>query len=291
MAQITAAMVKELREKTGAGMMDCKKALTENDGDIEKAIEFLRKKGLAAAAKKAGRVAAEGAVVDLVEGSTGLIAEINSETDFVAKNDEFKNFAAQIAKIILDNKPANVDELMKVKTDNGKTVEEFLTETIAKIGEKISIRRFKLIEGDNVSTYIHMGGKIGVIVNLEGGDERLAKDLCLHIAATNPLYMDSNSVDPEYLKKEEEIFRAKLIEQGKPEKIIPNIIKGQVAKLLKEVCLVNQAFVKDPDTTIQALLNNNNAKIIEYARFQLGEGIEKKQDNFVEEVMKQAKGE
>jgi elongation factor Ts len=291
MAQITAAMVKELREKTGAGMMDCKKALTENDGDIEKAIEFLRKKGLAAAAKKAGRVAAEGAVVDLVEGSTGLIAEINSETDFVAKNDEFKNFAAQIAKIILDNKPANVDALMKVKTDNGKTVEEFLTETIAKIGEKISIRRFKLIEGDNVSTYIHMGGKIGVIVNLEGGDERLAKDLCLHIAATNPLYMDSNSVDPEYLKKEEEIFRAKLIEQGKPEKIIPNIIKGQVAKLLKEVCLVNQAFVKDPDTTIQALLNNNNAKIIEYARFQLGEGIEKKQDNFVEEVMKQAKGE
>jgi elongation factor Ts len=291
MAQITAAMVKELREKTGAGMMDCKKALTENDGDIEKAIEFLRKKGLAAAAKKAGRVAAEGAVVDLVEGSTGLIAEINSETDFVAKNDEFKNFSAQIAKIILDNKPANVDELMKVKTDNGKTVEEFLTETIAKIGEKISIRRFKLIEGDNVSTYIHMGGKIGVIVNLEGGDERLAKDLCLHIAATNPLYMDSNSVDPEYLKKEEEIFRAKLIEQGKPEKIIPNIIKGQVAKLLKEVCLVNQAFVKDPDTTIQALLNNNNAKIIEYARFQLGEGIEKKQDNFVEEVMKQAKGE
>ncbi len=291
MAQITAAMVKELREKTGAGMMDCKKALTENDGDIEKAIEFLRKKGLAAAAKKAGRVAAEGAVVDLVEGNTGLIAEINSETDFVAKNDEFKDFSLKIAKIILENKPADVEELMKVKMEDGKTVEEFLTETIAKIGEKISIRRFKLVEGNNVSTYIHMGGKIGVIVNLEGGDERLAKDICLHIAATNPLYMDSDSVDSDYLKKEEEIFRAKLIEQGKPEKIIPNIIKGQVAKLLKEVCLVNQAFVKDPDTTIQALLNNNNAKLIEYARFQLGEGIEKKQDNFVEEVMKQAKGE
>jgi len=291
MAQVTAAMVKELREKTGAGMMDCKKALTENDGDVEKAIEFLRKKGLAAAAKKAGRVAAEGAVVDLVKGNTGLIAEINSETDFVAKNDEFKEFASKIVQIILENKPADVDELMKVKTEDGKTVEEFLTETIAKIGEKISIRRFKLVEGSNVSTYIHMGGKIGVIVNLEGGDERLAKDICLHIAATNPLYMDSDSVDSEYLKKEEEIFKAKLIEQGKPEKIIPNIIKGQVAKLLKEVCLVNQSFVKDPDTTIQALLNNNNAKIVEYARFQLGEGIEKKQDNFVEEVMKQAKGE
>ncbi len=291
MAQITAAMVKELREKTGAGMMDCKKALTENNGDIEKAIEFLRKKGLAAAAKKAGRVASEGAVVDLVDGNRGLIVEINSETDFVAKNDEFKNFSAKIAQIILENKPADIDALMQVKIDDGKTVEEFLTETIAKIGEKISIRRFKLIEGDNVSTYIHMGGKIGVIVNLEGGDERLARDICLHIAATNPLYMDSDSVDPEYLKKEEEIFRAKLIEQGKPEKIIPNILKGQIAKLLREVCLVNQAFVKDPDTTIQALLNNNNAKIVEYARFQLGEGIEKKQDNFVEEVMKQAKGE
>jgi elongation factor Ts len=289
MAQITAAMVKELREKTGVGMMDCKKALAENDGDIEKAIEFLRKKGLSAAEKKASRVAAEGAVVDYVGDGFALIAEVNSETDFVAKNDEFKAFAANVAKLIADNKPADLDALMAVEVEAGKTMKDYINETTAKIGEKITVRRFSIIEGSNVATYIHMGGKIGVVVSLDGGDAALAKDICLHIAATNPKYKDSSSVDPEFIKKEEEIFAAKLREQGKPEKIIPNIIKGQVAKLLKEVCLMNQAFVKDPDVTIEKLLNDKGATLKEYTRFQLGEGIEKKEENFVEEVMKQMK--
>jgi elongation factor Ts len=289
MAQITAAMVKELREKTGVGMMDCKKALAENDGDIEKAIEFLGKKGLSAAEKKASRVAAEGAVVDYVGDGFALIAEVNSETDFVAKNDEFKAFAANVAKLIADNKPADLDALMAVEVEAGKTMKDYINETTAKIGEKITVRRFSIIEGSNVATYIHMGGKIGVVVSLDGGDATLAKDICLHIAATNPKYKDSSSVDPEFIKKEEEIFAAKLREQGKPEKIIPNIIKGQVAKLLKEVCLMNQAFVKDPDVTIEKLLNDKGATLKEYTRFQLGEGIEKKEENFVEEVMKQMK--
>lgn len=288
MAQITAAMVKELRERTGAGMMDCKKALGEVDGNMDEAIEFLRKKGLAAAAKKSDRIAAEGAVVAaLRDNKSGVILEVNSETDFVAKNDAFKEFAAEIAELILAEGPADVDALMSVKTTGGQTVEEFLNSNVAKIGEKLSIRRFTKLDGDNIATYIHMGGKIGVIVNLEGGDEELAKDLCLHIAASNPKYLDESFVDAEYIEKEKEIFAAKLAEQGKPEKMIPNIIKGQVAKLLKEVCLVSQPFVKDPDVTIEKLLANKGAKIVTYTRYEMGEGLEKKQENFAEEVAKQ----
>lgn len=291
MAQITAAMVKELREKTGAGMMDCKKALGEVDGNMEEAIEFLRKKGLAAAAKKSGRIAAEGAVVAaLKDNKSGVILEVNSETDFVAKNDDFKNFAKELAELILDKAPADVDAFMALTTADGQPVEEFFNATVAKIGEKLSVRRFVKVDGDNVSTYIHAGGKIGVIVNLEGGDAELAKDVCLHIAASNPKYLDESYVDADYIEKEKEIFAAKLAEQGKPENIIPNIIKGQVAKLLKEVCLVSQPFVKDPDVTIEKLLANKGAKIISYTRYEMGEGIEKKQENFAEEVAKQMKG-
>jgi len=291
MAQITAAMVKELRERTGAGMMDCKKALGEVDGNMDEAIEFLRKKGLAAAAKKSDRIAAEGAVVAaLKDNKSGVILEVNSETDFVAKNDAFKEFAQELAELIIAENPADVDAFMAVKTKDGQTVEEFLNTNVAKIGEKLSIRRFAKLDGDNVSTYIHMGGKIGVIVNLEGGDEELAKDLCLHIAASNPKYLDDSFVDADYIEKEKEIFAAKLVEQGKPEKMIPNIIKGQVAKLLKEVCLVSQPFVKDPDTTIEKLLADKGAKIVTYTRYEMGEGIEKKQENFAEEVAKQIKG-
>lgn len=291
MAQITAAMVKELRERTGAGMMDCKKALGETDGNMEEAIEFLRKKGLAAAAKKSDRIAAEGAVVAaLKDNKSGVILEVNSETDFVAKNDAFKNFAQELAELIIAESPADVDAFMAVKTAGGQTVEEFLNANVAKIGEKLSIRRFTKLDGNNVSTYIHMGGKIGVIVNLDGGDEELAKDLCLHIAASNPRYLDESFVDAAYIEKEKEIFAAKLAEQGKPENMIPNIIKGQVAKLLKEVCLVSQPFVKDPDTTIEKLLAGKGAKIITYTRYEMGEGIEKKQENFAEEVARQIKG-
>jgi elongation factor Ts len=291
MAQITAAMVKELRERTGAGMMDCKKALGETDGNMEEAIEFLRKKGLAAAAKKSDRIAAEGAVVAaLKDNKSGVILEVNSETDFVAKNDAFKEFTQELAELIIAESPADVDAFMAVKTKGGQTVEEFLNSNVAKIGEKLSIRRFVKLDGNNVSTYIHMGGKIGVIVNLDGGDEELAKDLCLHIAASNPKYLDESFVDAAYIEKEKEIFAAKLAEQGKPENMIPNIIKGQVAKLLKEVCLVSQPFVKDPDTTIEKLLAGKGAKIITYTRYEMGEGIEKKQENFAEEVARQIKG-
>jgi len=288
MAQITAAMVKELREKTGVGMMDCKKALGETDGDMDAAVEYLRKKGLAAASKKAGRIAAEGVVTaNLKDNKSGVLLEVNSETDFVAKNEAFTAFAAELAELINETAPANIEEFMSVKAKNGQTVEEYLNTMIAKIGEKLSIRRFVKVDGENVSTYIHMGGKIGVIANLEGGDEELAKDICLHIAASNPKYLDESFVDAEFLEKEKEIFAAKLAEQGKPEKMIPNIIKGQVSKLLKEVCLVSQPFVKDPDITIEKLLADKGAKIISFTRYEMGEGLEKKQENFAEEVAKQ----
>lgn len=290
MAAVSAGLVKELREKTGAGMMDCKKALDETQGDLEKAVEYLRKKGLAAAAKKAGRVAAEGSVVSyLKDGKLGVILEVNSETDFVAKNDGFIAFANEIAELIAEKKPADVDALMALTAKSGDTVEAYLNAMIAKIGEKLSIRRFVLAEGVNVGTYIHGAGKIGVVVNIEGGDADLAKDLCLHIAASNPKYLDETFVDPEFVNKEKEIAAAKLKEQGKPENMIPKILEGQIAKLLKEVCLVSQPFVKDPDTTIAKLLAGKGAKIVSYTRFELGEGIEKKQEDFVEEVMKQIK--
>jgi len=290
MAEITAALVKELRERTGAGMMDCKKALEETNGDIEQAIEYLRKKGLSSAAKKAGRIAAEGLIVDYVEGNTGVIVEVNSETDFVARNEEFVNFAKDVAKTVVKNNVNTVEELLASPFVTGETVQDALNTKIAKIGEKIDIRRFKKLDGGLITTYIHLGGKIGVIVKLEGGDAALAKDICLHIAASNPLYLDNSSVDPEFIKKEEEILTAKQKEAGKPDNIIPNIVKGQIAKYLKEICLMSQPFVKNPDITIQQLLAEKNAKIVAYARYQVGEGIEKKQENFVEEVMKQIKG-
>lgn len=290
MAEVTAALVKELRERTGAGMMDCKKALTETNGDIEQAIEYLRKKGLSSAAKKAGRIAAEGIIVDHIEGDTGVIVEVNSETDFVARNEEFVNFAKDVAKTIIKNNVNTIEELMASSFTTGETVQEALNAKIAKIGEKIDIRRFAKFQGGLVNTYIHLGGKIGVIVKLEGGDAALAKDICLHIAASNPLYLDNSSVDPEFIRKEEEILTAKQKEAGKPDNIIPNIVKGQIAKYLKEICLMSQPFVKNPDITVEQLLAEKNAKILGYTRYQVGEGIEKKQENFVEEVMKQIKG-
>ncbi len=290
MAEISAALVKELRERTGAGMMDCKKALAETNGDIEQAIEYLRKKGLSSAAKKAGRIAAEGIIVDHIEGDTGVIVEVNSETDFVARNEEFVNFAKDVAKTVIKNNVNTIEELMASNFTTGETVQEALNAKIAKIGEKIDIRRFAKFQGGLVNTYIHLGGKIGVIVKLEGGDAALAKDICLHIAASNPLYLDNSSVDPEFIKKEEEILTAKQKEAGKPDNIIPNIVKGQIAKYLKEICLMSQPFVKNPDITVEQLLAEKNAKILGYTRYQVGEGIEKKQENFVEEVMKQIKG-
>lgn len=286
MATITAAMVKELREKTQAGMMDCKKALNECEGDLEAAVDYLRKKGLSAAAKKADRVASEGLVTAYSDENVGAIAEINSETDFVAKNEDFQQFAADVARIAALKAPADLEALLACDAGNGKTVQETLTAMIATIGENMNIRRFARVEGPN-ATYIHMGGKIGVVVSLDNGTPETAHDLCLHIAAANPRFLDRSSVDSDFVDKEREIFVAKAREQGKPDQIIDKIVTGQVNKMLKEVCLVDQPFVKDPDTTIGELLKQAGSSIRSYERFELGEGIEKKNVDFAEEVAQQ----
>ena len=290
---ITAATVKELRERTGAGMMDCKKALQEADGEIEKAIEDMRKSGMAKAAKKAGRVAAEGLVVIKrnTETSQVVIAEINSETDFVAKDDSFKGFCDQIATCILANQPSDIESLMESNI-GGQTVEETRQQLVAKIGENISIRRFSLIDSADgiLGSYLH-GVRIGVIVELEGGDEVLAKDIAMHIAASNPVCIAEEDVPKDLLDKEREILIAQAQESGKPQEIIEKMISGRINKFLKEITLLGQPFVKDPDQTVAKLLESAGATIKSFIRYEVGEGIEKRNDNFAEEVMAQAKGE
>ena len=291
---ITAATVKELRERTGAGMMDCKKALQEADGDIEKAIEDMRKSGMAKAAKKAGRVAAEGLVVikQNTESSQVVIAEINSETDFVAKDESFIGFCDQVATCILADQPADIDTLMGCTVaDSGQTVEETRQQLVAKIGENTGIRRFSLLDSAAgvVGAYLH-GVRIGVIVELEGGDEALAKDIAMHIAASNPVCIAEEDVPKELLDKEREILIAQAQESGKPQEIIEKMIGGRINKFLKEITLLGQPFVKDPDQTIAKLLESAGASVKTFIRYEVGEGIEKKGDNFAEEVMAQAKG-
>ncbi|MCD8199018.1 MAG: translation elongation factor Ts [Phascolarctobacterium sp.] len=291
MTQITAALVKELRDRTGAGMMDCKKALAAVEGDMDKAIDFLREKGLAAAAKKAGRIAAEGVVGSYVseDKKSGVIVEVNCETDFVGKTDDFKAIVNSIAKHIAVTKPADMDALMASKL-NGKTVAEIVTEAIAKIGENIAVRRFARYEapGDGlVAAYIHAGGKIGVLVNMKGGSADLGKDIAMHIAATNPGYLDRTQVSAAEVEHEKQVLSEQARNEGKPEKIIEKMVLGRIQKYYKEVCLVEQEFVKDPDQTIGKLLKDNSAEVLEFTRFQMGEGIEKKQEDFAAEVMAQ----
>lgn len=292
MAQITAALVKELRERTGAGMMDCKKALTAVEGDMEKAIDFLREKGLAAAAKKAGRIAAEGIVASSVsaDGKVGAIVEINCETDFVGKTDNFKALVNTIAEHIVATKPADVEALLASELD-GQTVGELVTASIAKIGENISVRRFALFEAPEgqVAAYIHGGGKIGVLVELKGGNAELGKDIAMHVAAANPSYLTRDEVPAAELEHEKEVLAEQAKNEGKPEKIIEKMVLGRINKYYKEVCLVDQEYVKDPDQTISKLLKANDAEVLAFARFQLGEGIEKKQEDFAAEVMSQIK--
>ena len=290
MADITAAMVKELREKTGAGMMDCKKALTETDGDQEKAIDFLREKGIAKAGKKADRVAAEGVVGGYVaaDAKVGAVVEVNCETDFVANTDNFHAMVNKIAQHIAETNPADVDALNDSVMD-GKKVSEFITEQIATIGEKISIRRFARYESaeGRIASYIHMGGKIGVLVDLTGGEERLGKDVAMQIAAANPSCVDRSGVNPAALAHEREVLKAQALEEGKPEKIVEKMVDGRINKYYKEVCLIEQPFVKDPDQTISQVLGGVEVKA--FSRFMLGEGIEKKQEDFAAEVMSQIK--
>ena len=292
---VTASQVKDLREKTGAGMMDCKKVLTETDGDMEKAIELLRERGIAKAAKKSGRVAAEGLVEAYVseDGKVGAVVEVNAETDFVAKNDEFRTFAADVAKQVALKNPKDVEELLSQKfiEDESKTVSEVLTNKIATIGENMSIRRFERFETTGlVEKYIHGDGKIGVLVEIENGDSELAKDVCMQIAAAKPEYLDREAVPAERLDKEMEILKAQAMNEGKPEAIAEKIVQGRVGKFYSEICLVEQEFVKNPDIKVKDLLASKNAKIVRFARFEKGEGIEKKEENFAEEVKKQING-
>ena len=292
---ITATMVKDLREKTGAGMMDCKKVLTEADGDMEKAIELLRERGIAKAAKKSDRIAAEGLVLGYVseDQKTGAVVEVNSETDFVAQNAEFRSFVEAVAKQIVLKNPADVDSLLEQDSieESGKKVSEVLIDKTAKIGEKLSIRRFVRFETTDglIEKYIHGDGKIAVLVNLKGGDSNLAKDICMQIAAARPEYLNREAVPQERLDKEMEILKVQAMNEGKPEAIAEKIVQGRIGKFYSEICLVEQEFVKNPDIKVSELLKQNNSEVVEFARLEKGEGIEKKEENFAEEVMKQIK--
>ncbi len=292
---ISAAMVKELREKTGAGMMDCKKVLTEANGDMEKAAELLREKGIAKAAKKSDRIAAEGLVLGYVseDKKVGAVVEVNSETDFVAQNAEFRSFVEEIAKQVALKNPNSVEDLLEQDSieNPGKKVSEVLIEKVSKIGEKLSIRRFTRFETTDglIEKYIHGNGKIAVLVNTKNADDELAKDICMQIAAAKPEFLNREAVPQDRLDKEMEILKAQAMNEGKPEAIAEKIVQGRINKFYSEICLVEQPFVKDPDTKIQDLLKSKNAEIVEFARIETGEGIEKKEENFAEEVMKQIK--
>jgi elongation factor Ts len=287
---ITASMVKELRERTGAGMMECKKALVESDGDLDAAAEALRKAGAAKADKKAGRVAADGRVVVKQDGSKAAIVEVNSETDFVAKDENFVAFAEAVADAVLDAGETDVAELAKQTLNDGRSVEEARTELVQKVGENISVRRAQIVAADGSFAFYTHGARIGAIVALEGGDEALARDIAMHVAAINPVCIDESGVPAETLETEKRIFTEQAEASGKPPEIIEKMVTGRVAKFLKEITLVGQPFVKDPDVTVGKLLKGANASVISFVRFEVGEGIEKKEDNFVEEVMAQVQG-
>jgi len=292
---VTASLVKDLREKTGAGMMDCKKVLTETDGDMEKAIELLRERGIAKAAKKSGRVAAEGLVEAYIseDGKTGAVVEINAETDFVAKNEEFKAFVTSVAKQIVEKNPKDVEALLEQESieETGKKVQDVLVGKIATIGENMNIRRFARFESENlVEKYIHGDGKIAVLVNMKKGKQEVAKDICMQIAAARPEYVKKEEVPQERVNKEMEILKAQTMNEGKPEAIAEKIVQGRIGKFYEEICLVDQAFVKDPNKKVNQLLSEKEAEVVEFARFEKGEGIEKKEENFAEEVAKQING-
>lgn len=285
--QITAAMVKELRELTGAGMMECKKALTEAGGDTEAAIEWMRKNGLAKADKKAGRVAAEGviALATAKNQKAACMIEINCETDFVARGDDFRNFVDQVSELVLEKAPADLDALLKLSLADGSSVETRRKALVAKIGENIQIRRFvRTVSEGIIGTYSH-GGRIGVLVDMNGGDANLAKDIAMHIAASRPVCVSENDVSAEHLQKEKEILLAQAAQSGKTGDIVEKMVQGRLKKYLSEVTLLGQPFVKDPDQNVGKLLKAAAATVKSFHRFEVGEGIEKKEENFAEEVM------
>lgn len=297
---ITAAMVKELRERTGAGMMDCKKVLVEANGDMDAAVKLMREKGMAKAAKKAGRIAAEGLVKTVVENGKAAIVEVNSETDFVSKNDSFVAFVENVAKHAIQSSAANAEEMMNEPwfLDTTKTVETIQKEHIATIGENLNIRRFQVLNlGENVvAQYIHGGGKIGVLVEIAGGsgDEvvEAGRNIAMQVAATNPKYVSRDDVDQDFINAETEVLTTQALNEGKPANIVEKMVKGRIQKMLKEVCLLDQPYVKDDDMTVAGYLKSvaADAKIVNVVRFETGEGIEKAEENFAEEVAKQING-
>lgn len=291
MAKVTAAQVKELRNKTGVGIMDAKKALVEVDGDIAKAIDFLREKGIAKAAKKSDRVAAEGLADVETVGNTTAVVEVNAETDFVAQNAKFKDLVKLIATAIAKNKPSDVAAALALNTD-GRTINDKIIEATQVIGEKITLRRFALVEtkaNQAVGAYLHMGGKIATVVVLDGADEATAKDVAMHVAAINPKYLDRDQVPAAELEHEKEVLKQEALNEGKPEKIVEKMVAGRLNKYLSEISLADQEFVKDPDQTVAKFVASKNGKLVSFIRFEVGEGIEKKTDNFAEEVMSQIK--
>ncbi|HCY6061416.1 TPA: elongation factor Ts [Staphylococcus aureus] len=293
MATISAKLVKELREKTGAGMMDCKKALTETDGDIDKAIDYLREKGIAKAAKKADRIAAEGLVHVETKGNDAVIVEINSETDFVARNEGFQELVKEIANQVLDTKAETVEALMEITLPNGKSVDERIKEAISTIGEKLSVRRFAIrtkTDNDAFGAYLHMGGRIGVLTVVEGStDEEAARDVAMHIAAINPKYVSSEQVSEEEINHEREVLKQQALNEGKPENIVEKMVEGRLRKYLQEICAVDQDFVKNPDVTVEAFLKTKGGKLVDFVRYEVGEGMEKREENFADEVKGQMK--
>ena len=281
--------VKELREKTGAGMLDCKKALEATEGNMEKAVDWLREKGIAKAAKKESRIAAEGLCQIITDGNKAVILEVNSETDFVAKNEEFVNFVNYLADIILANDVETVEDVLAIK-DGSETVNEKLVALVAKIGEKISFRRFKKIaknDDELFGSYKHMGGKIGVIVTLKGANEEVAKDVAMQAAAMNPVALKRDGVPADMVEKESHIIKEQVMAEGKPENIAEKMVVGRLNKFYKEVCLEEQAFIKDSGVSVKDYVKNNGGEIVSMTRFAVGEGIQKREENFAEEVMSQ----
>ena len=287
---ITAADVKKLRELSGAGMMDCKKALVETDGNIDAAVDHLRKKGLSAASKKAGRVAAEGIVVSVSKGNVGVVLEVNAETDFVSKNDQFVGFANDIAALIIKENPADVSALKELNFDDEHSVEQALSQLISTIGENMSIRRFARTEvNGTVASYVHGGGKIGVLIGIEGDtDAALARGVAMHVAAANPRFIARTDVDAESVERERAVLSERAIASGKPEAIVDKIVTGQLNKFYSEICLLEQDFVMDSDQKVGKALGKAN--LVSMTRFQLGEGIEKKEEDFAAEVAAQIQG-
>jgi elongation factor Ts len=289
MMSISASMVKELRERTGAGMMECKRALVETGGDLDGAIELLRKSGQAKADRKSSRIAADGRIVVTADATRAVIVEINSETDFVAKDENFVSFAESVAATALAGHADDVDALLSESLADGRMIEAARTELVSKVGENITVRRFARVDAaDVIGSYIH-GARIGAVVSLLGGDGELARDIAMHIAASNPLCIDEAGVPPETLEKERRILTEQARDSGKPPEIVDRMVSGRVAKFLKEITLLGQPFVRDPDISVGKLLESAAAEVKDFVRYEVGEGIEKKQENFAEEVMAQIK--